>query len=140
MSEITDTGFVWHELMTPNTAGAQEFYREVAGLTATPGPYRMLIAGGQNVGGLIGPTPDGSMWPSGGPEAHWVPYIGVADVDAAAERARELGGEILVPPTDIPGYARVAVLRDPHGATFGISRFESSDSEEEHFGTEFTPD
>jgi uncharacterized protein len=126
MTESTSTGFVWHELMTPDTEGAQAFYREVTGLTATPGPYLMLMAGEQSIGGLIGPTPDGPTWPSGGPEAHWVPYIAVEDVDAAAERARSLGGEILVPPTDIPGYARVAVLRDPQGATFGISRFETS--------------
>ena len=38
MSEITGTGFVWHELMTPDTEGAQAFYREVTGLTAPPGP------------------------------------------------------------------------------------------------------
>jgi uncharacterized protein len=130
MSGMPHPGFVWHELMTTDTDSAQDFYREVTGLTVAPGPYLMLMAGESPVGGLIGPTSEGPNWPSGGPEAHWVPYIGVEDVDAAAEGARKLGGEILVPPTDIPGYGRVAVLRDPHGAAFGILRFDTSDTAE----------
>jgi hypothetical protein len=60
------------------------------------------------------------VWPSGGPEPHWIAYIGVDDVDAAARRAQELGGQILLPPTDVPGLGRAAVLRDPQGAAFGV--------------------
>lgn len=120
MTQIPRKGFVWHELMTTDTEGAQKFYREVTGLTATPGSYKMLMAGEQPVGGLVGPTPEGPVWPSGGPEPHWIAYIGVEDVDAAARRAHELGGQILLPPTDVPGFGRAAVLRDPQGAAFGI--------------------
>lgn len=124
MVEISRGGFVWHELMTSDTESAQAFYREVTGLAVTPGEYVTLLAGQRAVGGIIGPTSEGPIWPSGGPEAHWVPYIDVEDVDAAAERARELGGQVLVPPTDIPGFGRVAVLRDPQGAAIGISSFD----------------
>jgi predicted enzyme related to lactoylglutathione lyase len=113
-------GFVWHELMTTDTEGAQRFYREVTGLTTNPGPYQMLMAGEQPVGGLVGPTPRGTVWPSGGPEPHWIAYIGVEDVDAATQKAHELGGKVLLPPTDVPGFGRAAVLRDPQGAAFGI--------------------
>jgi predicted enzyme related to lactoylglutathione lyase len=31
-----------------------------------------------------------------------------------------LGGQKLVGPLDIPGVGRVAVMRDPDGATFGL--------------------
>jgi uncharacterized protein len=121
MSQVPRTGFNWHELMTTDTEGASEFYREVAGLKVSLiGPYQMLMAGDQPVGGLVGPGVEGPAWPSGGPEPHWVAYIAVADVDAAAQRAGELGGQVLVPPTDIPGWGRVAVLRDPQGAAFGV--------------------
>jgi predicted enzyme related to lactoylglutathione lyase len=41
-------------------------------------------------------------------------------VDAATERATALGGHVLLGPLDIPGSGRVAVLRDPDGATFGL--------------------
>ncbi len=33
---------------------------------------------------------------------HWMPYFGVADTDAAAERAAGLGATVGVPPTDSP--------------------------------------
>jgi uncharacterized protein len=35
------------------------------------------------------------------------------------------GGEILLPPTDVPGMGRAAVLRDPQGAGFGVFASES---------------
>jgi predicted enzyme related to lactoylglutathione lyase len=114
------SGFIWHELMSTDIEVAQNFYLEVTGLTATPGPYPMLMAGEQPVGGLVGPRAEEPGWPSGGPEAHWIAYIGVDDVDAAAQRAHELGGQVLLPPTDIPDFGRAAVLRDPQGAAFGI--------------------
>lgn len=31
-------------------------------------------------------------------------------------------GELLMPPTDIPDGPRIAVVRDPQGAVFGIHR------------------
>jgi predicted enzyme related to lactoylglutathione lyase len=47
-------------------------------------------------------------------------YVTVADVDAAATRITELGGSVSVPPTDIPGIGRFAVVGDPTGAYFSI--------------------
>ena len=43
-----------------------------------------------------------------------------SDVDAAARIAKELAGDVLLPPTDVPGMGRAAVLRDPQGAAFGV--------------------
>jgi hypothetical protein len=42
-----------------------------------------------------------------------------ADADAVAARAAELGGPVLLPPTDAPGF-RSAVLLDPQGAVFSV--------------------
>ncbi len=120
MAQIPHKGFNWHELMTTDVEGAQKFYQEVTGLTVKTGDYNMIIAGKQPVGGMTGPTPNGPVWPSGGPEPHWIAYIGVDNVDIAAQKTQNLGGRILVPPTDIPGFGRVAVLRDPQGAAFGV--------------------
>ena len=44
----------------------------------------------------------------------------VDDVDAAAERADELGGTVIAPLDDPVG--RTAVLADPQGAVFSVSR------------------
>lgn len=120
MIPIARSGFVWHELMTTDVEGARAFYREVTGLTTSPGPYEMLMDGDRPVGGMTGPTDQGPVWPSGGPQPHWIAYIGVNDVDAAARRAEELGGRVLLPPIDVPGLGRAAVLRDPQGAAFGV--------------------
>jgi predicted enzyme related to lactoylglutathione lyase len=54
--------------------------------------------------------------------AHWSVTFAVADADATAARAAELGGSVVVPPTDAP-WVRMAVIADPAGATFTASQF-----------------
>jgi predicted enzyme related to lactoylglutathione lyase len=58
--------------------------------------------------------------------ARWAVTFSVADTDDTARGARELGGEVLVEPFDVP-YVRMAVLRDPDGATFAIGKFHPPD-------------
>ena len=53
---------------------------------------------------------------------HWSITFSVDDADAAAARAAELGGTVVVPPFDAP-YVRMAVLRDPQGAMLTVSRY-----------------
>lgn len=54
--------------------------------------------------------------------AHWSVTFAVDDADAAAARARELGGEVVAGPVDAP-WTRMAVIRDPQGAAFIASQF-----------------
>jgi predicted enzyme related to lactoylglutathione lyase len=67
------------------------------------------------------------MIPSGGdssPSAvqpHWSVDFWVDDADATAEHATRLGGNVVVPPYDTPGF-RSAVLADPRGAMFSVSK------------------
>jgi predicted enzyme related to lactoylglutathione lyase len=53
---------------------------------------------------------------------HWSVTFAVDEADATAERAAELGGEVLAPPFDAP-WVRMTVIRDPQGATFIASQF-----------------
>ena len=39
---------------------------------------------------------------------------------ATARKAGELGGQVLVPPTDIPNVGRFSVLADPQGVMFSV--------------------
>jgi predicted enzyme related to lactoylglutathione lyase len=125
MDSKTQQGFVWHELMSRDPDASARFYGSVAGVTmeALGGDgdeYWLIIVDGRPVAGMTGPRGVAEGWPSGGPEGHWVAYLGTDDVDGSAERARALGGEVLLEPVDVPGWGRAAVLRDPDGATFGI--------------------
>lgn len=54
--------------------------------------------------------------------AHWSVTFGVDDADATAATARDLGGEIVAGPFDAP-WTRMAVIKDPQGATFIASQF-----------------
>jgi predicted enzyme related to lactoylglutathione lyase len=44
----------------------------------------------------------------------------VADADQSAGRCAALGGNVLVPPMDIPTVGRMAVLQDPQGAVISV--------------------
>ncbi len=50
----------------------------------------------------------------------WSVDFWVAGADGAAECAAALGGQVIAPPFDIPGF-RSAVLADPAGAVFSVS-------------------
>jgi uncharacterized protein len=54
--------------------------------------------------------------------AHWSVTFGVDDVDIAVDQARKLGGEVLAGPFSAP-WTRMAVIKDPQGATFIASQF-----------------
>jgi uncharacterized protein len=110
--------FVWDELGTTDADAAQRFYERVFGWTTTAmgpeyGGYRVFNVGETGIAGLMG-LPDSSV------PAHWHPYVAVEEVDRTVATAKELGGSVLAEPMDVPKVGRVAVLRDPQGATFGI--------------------
>ncbi|SDB50301.1 hypothetical protein SAMN05660653_02488 [Desulfonatronum thiosulfatophilum] len=113
----THGAFSWNELLTADVDGAKKFYGtlfgwEISGMPMEGMDYSVIKAGGEEVGGMM-PMP--SQVPAGTPP-HWGTYVTVDDVDATAGKAKELGGRVLVPPTDIPGVGRFCVLQDPQGA------------------------
>lgn len=55
--------------------------------------------------------------------SHWSIDFWVEDADATAEKAAEHGGTVIAAPYDVPGVGlRQAVLADPQGATFSVTR------------------
>ena len=110
--------FVWDELGTTDVDGAQRFYEHVFGWTTRDmgpeyGGYRIFNRGETGIAGLM-TLPDDSM------PAHWQPYVAVDDPDRTTAKAAELGGSALMEPMDVLNVGRIAVLRDPQGAVFGI--------------------
>ncbi len=120
--------FIWYELMTPDPAAAKTFYDAVVGCSmeaeggAMPNgsEYRMIHApDGIPAGGVLTLT---EQMTSGGARPGWVGYIGVEDVDAAVEKATEAGASVHLPPMDMEGVGRMAMLADPFGAPFYVMR------------------
>jgi predicted enzyme related to lactoylglutathione lyase len=109
--------FCWLDLSTGDAAGAKEYYAGLFGWQATDVPagpdmvYSLLNLNGKGVGALYQETRPGIP-------PHWSSYISVADVDATAARAKELGGTLLVEPMDVMEHGRMCVVQDPGGATF----------------------
>jgi predicted enzyme related to lactoylglutathione lyase len=118
---------IWYELVTPDPDGATGFYEHVVGWKIGEPPtgapdYRMIGVPGGAVGGVLPLTDD---MKAAGARPTWLLYLGVEDVDATAEKALSIGAHIFVPPTDIPGVGRFALLADPQGAPFYIMRSDS---------------
>ncbi|MFB7914372.1 VOC family protein [Streptomyces sp. NPDC056061] len=118
---LNDPGALgWVELVTHEAAPALAFYPAVLGWTVNTASksYPQWGVAGQDFGGMV--IMDDRFAPDAPP--HWVPYFAVRDVDATAATAQGAGGEPLMPPTNVPGGPRIAVIRDPQGAVFGIHR------------------
>uniref|UniRef100_A0AAU2VAE8 VOC family protein n=1 Tax=Streptomyces sp. NBC_00003 TaxID=2903608 RepID=A0AAU2VAE8_9ACTN len=110
----------WFELLTRNPDQAKTFYRTVFGWDCDTEPYGSSEytewkLEGESFGGMMRMSED---FPPEAPP-RWMVYVEVEDCDATATKARELGGEVHVPPTTIPP-GRFAVLRDPQGGAFSV--------------------
>jgi predicted enzyme related to lactoylglutathione lyase len=113
--------FVWYELLTTNLAAAQSFYGKVVGWDAQDAStpqfgYRIFSVRGTPVAGLMELPPEGRKK---GAMPRWVGYVAVQDVDRAADRLKELGGTVYVPPTE-SNIGRIAVVADPQTATLAL--------------------
>jgi predicted enzyme related to lactoylglutathione lyase len=114
--------FVWYELMTTDTKGAQAFYPKVTGwrVVSTPMPgmqYDMWYAGEAGVGGMMTLPEEARKM---GAPSHWIGYVAVDDVDAGTAKVQELGGRVYMGPMDIPNVGRFSVVADPQGATIAL--------------------
>ena len=112
---------IWNELHTGDLAAANAFYKAVFGWTQQPfgdDPtfrYDVQKVADQSIGGIF--QFDGATG--------WQAYFSVADSDATAAKAVELGGEVVREPADYP-YGRDTLLRDPQDAAFHALRIPDS--------------
>ncbi len=122
MNAMKHGAFSWCELLTTDVEGAKRFYSELLGWTTETVvhecfednqdlEYNVVKVDGTEVGGIMAIPPQAQGMPP-----NWGAYVTVDDVEAAAGKARELGGEVVVPLKDIPGVGRFCVIQDPQGA------------------------
>jgi len=115
--------FVWYELMTTDMEAAKAFYADVMGWGTQNVPgiaYTLFTAGGASVSGLMGLPEDARKL---GLRPTWLGYVSVNDVDATADRIKQLGGAMHVPPKDVPNISRFSVAVDPQGAMIALFKW-----------------
>jgi predicted enzyme related to lactoylglutathione lyase len=112
---------VWHDLTVADASGVRAFYEQVAGWTCTPlsmGEYDDFCMnepkGGETVAGICH-----ARGTNVGIPAQWLMYITVPDVQSAAEKCKELGGEVVAGPRKMSGKLW-CVIRDPAGAVAAL--------------------
>ena len=110
----------WNELSTTDQDGAVDFYQRQFGWKqegtmpmGEMGDYRFIQANGVNIGAIMRKPPQL-------PVSLWTYYIGVDDIDRAAEAIKAGGGQILNGPMEIPGGEVALNGLDPQGASFGL--------------------
>ena len=109
--------FSWPELATSDPAAAKKFYTSLFGWATVDSPagpdmvYTTLKKGDRSVGALYQDAKEKNIPP------HWNTYVTVASADAAAQKAKELGGKVLAEAFDVMEYGRngdgLKVLRVP---------------------------
>jgi predicted enzyme related to lactoylglutathione lyase len=108
----------WFELWTTSYDATLAFYRDAVGWDPRAMPdgadFRYSTNGPEETAsaGIYGASDDE------GP-SRWLVYLGAADVDAAANRVRDLGGTVHGEPVDTP-YGRQVDVTDPTGASFRL--------------------
>lgn len=123
VSSHTPGTFCWVELATPDAEASKKFYSELLGLTWNDMPmsetmvYTMLQKDDRFVGAMFQIH---EQMLAQGMHPHWVCYISTDDVEAATNRVRNAGGNVINEPFDVFTAGRMSVVADPTGATFGI--------------------
>lgn len=134
--EGTPGVFCWHECLSTDAAGGAAFYGEVFGWDVeemameTGGMalrYHVFLQDGRHRSGIMDLPPEAVAQ---GARTHWLGYVCVDDVDAAAEKAASLGAAVLCPCTDIPDTGRFCVIQDPQGGMLSLFGFPSGTRKE----------
>lgn len=121
-ARVNDVGcFAFTELATTDVAAATRFYTSLFGWNAEPvvdpahpgtaRSYTVLKVGDRMNAGMAAMTDDAP--------SNWLVYFTVASCDVAQAIVEARGGQVLVPPAELP-TGRFAIARDPEGAAFGL--------------------
>jgi predicted enzyme related to lactoylglutathione lyase len=110
---------VHFELIGKDAAQLKAFYTEVfdwkiGDLMPDMGNYGLIDAESSGLAGGIGQSDDGKPRSS--------VYAQVPDLQATLDKVVALGGSVVMPPTEIPGVATLALFSDPFGNIVGLTR------------------
>ena len=110
----------WRELYAGDGESAFAFYSGLFGWTkgesfdmGPMGKYQLFAIDGVPSGGMM-------TKPKEVPAPRWLYYFNVDDIDAAAARVQQGGGQILHGPMEVPGGSWIVQCTDPQGALFAL--------------------
>ncbi len=113
---------VWNELQTRDSEAAKAFYSAVFDWTygSDSSGYILCQENGRTQAGII------QMDENWGDEIpnNWGVYFMVTDLAASVAKVKELGGNIIVPPTAAGEMGKFSVVQDPQGGAFTIMQFD----------------
>ena len=122
MSDAPRLGHLgWLDLTVEDAPRLRDFYAAVAGWSVLECPmegysdYVMQAPDGEAVAGVCHRRGVNADLP-----VRWIPYVVVADVDAATATAKQLGADILREPSPPGGMGRTSFVRDPAGAVLAL--------------------
>lgn len=117
----------WVELTTKEGKHLRDFYSQVLGVGTAGfdmGGYEDHNVPGESPEfGICDPRSSDGVLPPG-----WIVYLRVADLEAALDKTRSLGGTVLSGPRHTKGYGTHAVIRDPTGNTTALYEQDEGDS------------
>lgn len=109
----------WLDLGIPDLAVAMTFYGAVFGWEFDVGPaeagyYTNCLLRGRRVAAMMpNPDPDASrFW--------WNVYFATDNCEDSARRVVDAGGSVINEPMDVMEQGKMAIVRDPVGAQFGL--------------------
>ena len=112
---------VWNELLAADAPAAVAFYSRLAGMEARAekrpgGEYHYLRSQGRDRLGVM-QRPVEDVTPL------WLAHFAVRDVQSAARRAAELGGDVLLEPSADFRNGTMALVTDPNGAILALRQW-----------------
>jgi uncharacterized protein len=121
MQDPTKPGYIgWHELHGGDAEKSFAFYSGLFGWTkgealdmGPVGTYQIFTTKGQQSGGMMKKMDQE-------PAPHWVYYITVDAIDAAQDRVKSAGGQVIHGPMQVPGGSWIINGLDPQGAMFAL--------------------
>jgi len=119
--------WVWIDLWTANVDQATKFYSAVAGYSVVPLEKEGLRNGAHLVSGNfvragVMEKKDARL------SSVWLPYLRVADAQAATNKARAAGGKVVREPVTL-GQVIVAIIADPTGAPVGVAQLLATEAQ-----------
>ena len=107
----------WFEILGKDGGKTQKFYSDLFGWQVdanNPMSYGMVQGSDGGIGGGLAASQDGKPLVT--------VYVNVDNLQATLDKAKNLGGQVVMPPMDVPGGPSIAQFKDPDGNVIGIMK------------------